>query len=117
MRPFAIPLLVLILVAAVPGRFVRASADPLAELLDSGALSKAYNSVLLGYLLREGRTALPDEIRTRAVQQLVTGLEQELAERRYEYYSVTTDDLDDVDTLVTAGYREEATAFLEDCVS
>lgn len=114
--PFLIPILVLVVAPAALGPTARA-ADPLTDLLESGALAKAYSPVLLGYLLREGKAAVPDAVRTKAIEQLVTGLKQDLAAQRYAYYEVSADDLDNVETLVAAGFKAEAIAFLEDCVS
>ena len=54
------------------------AATTVAGMLEEKALMAAYNPVLLDYLIEEGKDALPAEQREKALDQLVTGLKQDI---------------------------------------
>ena len=51
-------------------------AESIETMLAEGKLKQAYNPVLLDYLLEEGKKALPEKQRKRAIDQVVTALKQ-----------------------------------------
>ena len=55
-----------------------AGGGSVASILETGDLARAYNPVLLNYLLDEGRPSLPDTQRKRAIDQLVTRFKEEM---------------------------------------
>lgn len=63
---------------ASPAAQPSAAPDPVAAVLQTGELAKAYNPVLLNYLLEEGRSRLPEAQRRLAIDQLVTRFREEL---------------------------------------
>jgi len=64
----------LVLVTLTPD----AAAETLDSLLSSGELAKAYNPELLDYLLEEGSDELPETVRRKALDQLVTALKADI---------------------------------------
>ncbi|MDX1582035.1 MAG: hypothetical protein R3338_00380, partial [Thermoanaerobaculia bacterium] len=128
---------------------VPAMADTVDEILETEALATSYNPVLLDYLLNEGRDALPDEQRKKAIDQLVTALKADIEitpeEQRAaslaaaaagmaqlfggrdgnELGGVAQDAtwqiwngwIDSAITLEKAGYRDDAIAFYEKCIT
>ncbi len=115
--------------------------DPVRAVLDTGELARAYNPVLLNYLLEEGRPRLPKEQHRLAVDQLVTRFKQELDIRPGEQVAASAVALggllfggavgsglrsgaadvwgDWVDSgllLARAGYKEDVVPFFENCI-
>jgi HEAT repeat protein len=55
-----------------------ASGSTIEQMLEDKELAAAYNPVLLNFLLQEGKSSLPAEQHTAAVDQLVTALKQDI---------------------------------------
>lgn len=75
------PALALCLLFAGSGQ---ADAESLEDLVASGLLADAPNPVILEFLREEGRELVPPEVRDRAEEQLVAGLEEETLVRPLE---------------------------------
>lgn len=73
-RPWLVPAVALALLSSAP----TAGAATLEEVLAGGELAKAYNPVLLDYLLAEGTDELPEAVRKQAIDQLVTALKADI---------------------------------------
>ena len=119
---------------------VAAAQDTVESVLESGKLAEAYNPVLLNFLLHEGKDTLPEAQRKQAIDQLVTALKANLnitqgAETTAEIadlagqilggdigsavrgasYDIWDEWVDSADTLLAAGYKEDAVSFYESC--
>lgn len=67
-------LMVFVAILAMIPASVAADQGALRRIIDSDALAESPNSILLDYLLNEGRSALPPTLHQRAVDQIVRAL-------------------------------------------
>ena len=93
----ALSMLMLVLSLCLTAVPRAAAQDDVATILESGDLAKAYNPVLLNFLLGEGKGVLPEEQRKQAIDQLVTALKATIEISQGEAIAANLTDLSSFD--------------------